>query len=511
MGIQFFMMQTNQFSGQVVFDLVIVGGGVNGCAIAAEAALKGLSVCLIEKNTLASATSGVSSNLIHGGLRYLEHYDFKLVKQSLREQIIWQKRAPHLVRPLPFILPYEKYLRPKWQLRVGLWLYDYLVFKKWLPKSKRIKRSQSDVFDPLQTQIKDGFCYYDCETQGSAITIANARLAQKLGATIMTQTSFESAHIDQNLWNISYVIRGQQTKMIQSKALVNATGPWVDVTNQAIHPNMPTISIQRIQGSHIIVPKLYDGHHAYILQNKDGRIVFALPFTDETTVIGTTDVPYQASLDTITIGEDEKAYLCRVANHYFEKSLLVSDILGHWSGVRTLIDQKTNDVSALSREHEILFKAFDQNPLITLVGGKLTNARLVAEETLEKLKAFTPWKNTHTTRTCPLPGGDLDFSSLMKLGQIIKQVYGFIPSEIIDRWILQWGSEISSILQPIQSINDLGQHFGHGLYAMEVDLLRQHFFAKTSEDILFRLTRLHAQFNQDQLDQLRHYLASTQE
>ena len=492
-----------------IFDVVIIGGGINGCAIAADAALKGLSVCLIEKNSLASATSSASSNLIHGGLRYLEHYDFKLVRQSLQEQIIWQNRAPHLVRPLPFVLPHEKHLRPKWLLRIGLWIYDHLVFKKRLPKAKQIQRKNTYYFDKLQSHLNDGFCYYDCDTQGAAITIANARLARQHGATLLTNTQFESAHIHHNLWQIHCKDPNEKTFTLKSKALVNATGPWVLSINEKIQPNHPNLAIQTIQGSHIIVPKLYDGHHAYILQNKDNRIVFALPFTDDTTAIGTTDIIYKDPLEKITIAQHEKEYLCDLINLYFEKKISPSDIIGDWSGVRALATLKTNDASAMSREHDIHLNVFHETPLLTILGGKLTNARLVAEECVKKLKPFLPWKNNISTKNCRLPGGEMNDSTLLDFQNMLMKKYSFIQPGIIPRWIFQFGSETKTFLQSVRSIEDLGQHFGFGLYALEVDFLTKHFFAKTTEDILFRLTRLKSAFHPEQIAQLNTYLKNS--
>lgn len=501
------MLKNNSALSDIIFDIVIIGGGIHGCAIAADAALKGLRVCVIEKNSLASATSSASSNLIHGGLRYLEQYHLKLVHQSLQEQIIWQKRAPHLVSPLAFVLPHEKHLRPKWLLRTGLWIYDHLVFKKLLPKSQPIQRENSFYFDTLQARLNDGFCYYDCETQGAAITIAHARFAQKLGATILTQTQFESARMDQNLWEIQYKDSNQKTLTIQSKALVNATGPWLETINQNIHPNQPNLAIQAIQGSHIILPKLYEGHHAYILQNKDNRIVFALPFTNDTTAIGTTDIIYKDQLETITISEEEKKYLCDVVNLYFEKKISQSDIIGQWSGVRALVSGKKNEARTISREHDIQLTAFDQTPLITIVGGKLTTARYVAEETLKKLKPFLTWQTPVSTKNYPLPGGDLSLPALKVLEKKLIRDYECIEVSIIKRWIMQWGSETQPFLKNVATLKDLGEDFGSGLYAFEVDILIKHFFAKTTDDILFRLTRLKSAFTQDQIQLLDDYMA----
>ena len=386
------------------FDIIILGGGINGCAIAAEAAIKGLSVCLIEKDMIASGTSSKSSNLIHGGLRYLENYDFKLVRDALNEQAIWQKRAPTLVKPLKFVLPYEKHLRPKWMLRIGLWIYDHISRKKILPHAQSLSRSKaSHLFTPLRSSLVSGFSYYDCLTNGKQLTKAIATQAKDYGATLIENQSFTQASITENYWDIACLAKetGKHTHY-QAKALVNATGPWACMVNEHIKPGDPDAHLQLIQGSHIIVPRLYDGNHAYILQHNDGRIVFALPHGDDLTAIGTTDTVYEGDLDNVTISDGEKAYLCELVNHYFEKQIKVSDIIGSWSGVRALASSKDQNASKLSREHHLSLSHKNGAPLLTVLGGKLTSARLVAEETLALLKPFFPNMCTHSSKTTSL-------------------------------------------------------------------------------------------------------------
>jgi len=498
-------MPSSISSTKTIFDLIIIGGGVNGCAIAADASLKGLNVCLIEKGSLASGTSSASSNLIHGGLRYLEQYDFKLVREALKEQVIWQQRAPHLVKPLPFILPYEKHLRPHWLLRIGLWIYDHLYLQKQLPKTKKVNRNNSEYFNKLKNNLNDGFCYYDCETQGAAITVANARLAKNHGATLLTQTTFKSATLENNLWQVQ-CSDAIDSFNLQAKALINAAGPWVESINQAIQPHGTDIHIQKIKGSHIIVPKCYDGNHAYILQNKDNRIVFALPYANNMTAIGTTDIIYQDDLDAIKINQNEKKYLCDLINQYFTKSISTDDIISSWSGVRALATHKKEDASSMSREHKVQLNVFQNAPLMTILGGKLTNSRLVAEEAINKLKAYLTFKNHLSTKNIALPGGDLTLGQLKALEKQLQQNYAFIDAHVIARWIRLYGSEIKDLLNGVKTKDNLGQDFGSGLYALEVDFLVNHFFAESAEDILFRLTRFKAAFSEEQIAKLKGYL-----
>lgn len=386
------------------YDLIIIGGGINGCAIAAEAAIKGLSVCLIEKDTIASGTSSKSSNLIHGGLRYLENYDFKLVRAALNEQAIWQQRAPNLVRPLKFVLPHEKHLRPRWMLRIGLWLYDHLSSKKRLPHAKSIDRNNDNVvFAPLKNNLQTGFAYYDCLTNGEQLTHANAQLAKNFGATILEKQSFSHASAIKDHWAVECIDEQADVPVnYHSKVLINAAGPWACMVNEHISPTDPNADLQLIQGSHIIVPKLYNGDHAYILQHKDGRIVFTLPYDDNQTAIGTTDIPYEGDLDNVTIADEEKTYLCELVNNYFEKQVEVSDIIGSWSGVRALASSKDQSASKLSREHQLALCHQGQAPLLTVLGGKLTSARLVAEESLALLKPFFANMDAQSSKTIPL-------------------------------------------------------------------------------------------------------------
>lgn len=500
------LARNTHVSPDTIFDLVIIGGGINGCAIAADAALKGLKVCLIEKGSLASATSSASSNLIHGGLRYLELYEFQLVREALKEQVIWQKRAPHLVQPLAFILPHEKHLRPKWLLRLGLWLYDHLTLNKILPKTKTVKRGSSHTFNQLKPHLTEGFCYYDCNTQGAAITIANARLAQQHGAKILTNTHFLEAKLDNQCWEIHCNQSNKKNITLKAKALVNVTGPWVEQINQQIQPNEPKAHVETIKGSHIIVPKLYEGNHAYILQNQDGRIVFALPFTDNTTAIGTTDIAYHDNLDSIHISDTEKIYLCDLINQYFAKSISPNDIISDWSGVRALASAKSTNASAMTRGHQIHLQNFSNTPLVTVLGGKLTNARLVGEEVVKVLKPFLPWKQNRSTKDYPLPGSRLNNEDLQTYIQMLVKKFSYIPEGTIQRWVQQFGSETTSLLSLVKTPNDLGEHFGYGLYAAEVDFLQKYYFAETAEDILFRLTRLKSAFSEEQRTKLEKYL-----
>ena len=313
-----------------IFDLIIIGGGINGCGCAADAALRGLSVLLIEKDDLASKTSSSSSKLIHGGLRYLEYFDFKLVQKALNERQMLLKLAPHLVHPLPIVLPHDKNMRPAWLVRAGLFLYDNLSRINRLPKSRYIKRlSNSPWFLPLVNHLNKGFLFYDCVTDDARLTISNALQAQEHGATIMTQTALIKAATQNHQWQLTLQSRDSKPYQVIGKAVINAAGPWVEPVNQILQiPLQHTMSL--VKGSHIMVHKLYEGDHAYLLQHSDHRVVFVVPYHGHT-MIGTTDVPFTGKLDDINIENSEIHYLFALIHRYFNKHLALSDIINTWS------------------------------------------------------------------------------------------------------------------------------------------------------------------------------------
>jgi len=384
------------------YDLVVIGGGINGCGIAADAALRGLSVLLCEIDTLASKTSSKSSKLIHGGLRYLETYDFALVKKARDEQQLLLNIAPHLVHPCQFVLPHAEQIRALWQLRAGLFIYDHISRNNHLPHSRYIQ-SKTDIqyFTPLEEQYKQGFVFYDCTTDDVKLTKANALQAEKHGAHILTHISLIKAKILNNQWQLTFNAAEQEKILnINTQTVINATGPWLKNTAEILHTKL-THELSLIKGSHIIVPKLYEGEHAYILQHTDKRVIFVIPYKD-CHLIGTTDIPYTGNLNDVTIDSTEIDYLCNIINNYFKKKVSPHDYIDSWSGVRPLVAQTGHSASNLSRDYHLEYTTAPA-PVVTVYGGKLTTYRKLALEAVDLLKPIFPNLAASKTAYTTLP------------------------------------------------------------------------------------------------------------
>ncbi len=492
---------------QKISDLFIIGGGINGAAIAADAAGRGLSVTLCEKNDLAAGTSSASSKLIHGGLRYLEHYEFLMVRKALKEREILLGRAPHIITPLEFVLPYENHLRPAWLIRIGLFFYDHLTLRSRLPKSKAINLRQNGYGQALQSQFKKGFSYYDCFTDDARLTVLNAISAKDHGATILTRMQFVSAKYENNLWNIQLKnIHSQEMLSYQAKVLVNASGPWVKDVDNNINTHTAEFSIELVKGSHIVVPKIYAGDFAYILQNADGRVVFVIPYQNHFTLIGTTDVNFSGNLGDVYIDANEKIYLCNIVNQYFKQSIQLKDIIWSYSGVRCLQAQHAANPSAITRDHKLILSAKKTPPLLTVVGGKITTHRQLAEEALEKLRVFFPGMKTAWTATTPLPGGDFAPLSFVDFYLQFKTKYPWLPEKVAYRYVKNYGTRVHLLLKAAHSLNDLGLAFSADLYQKEVEYLMQHEWAQTSDDILWRRTKLGLEFSKEEVEKLADWL-----
>ncbi len=471
-------------------DLLIIGGGINGCGIACDAAGRGLSVTLCEMGDIASATSSWSSKLIHGGLRYLETYDFKLVHEALKEREIIMQKAPFLTHPLKFILPYEKHLRSPWLLRLGLFLYDHLALRKKIPGSKKIIFSKRYVDNPLRKEFTFGFSYYDCQTDDSRLTLLNALSAQEQGATILTYTKCTSLTLKENLWTAQLRDETGLETTVHARAVINSTGPWVEEFNQEIARIKTKYHIQLVQGSHIVVPKLYEEDHAYILQNADNRIVFAIPYLQKFTLIGTTDTEYQGDPAQAHITTEEKIYLCDIINHYFKKKIDEADIVWSYSGVRPLFHEKNTAPSKQTREYHLEISKPDQAPYISIYGGKITTYRVLAEDVLHLLQPYFPHMSAPWTEHAALPGGDLQNLSPARYLARLKKHYAWLPADQLTRYFHAYGSRIEKLLEGAQSLEDLGQHYGADLYQREVDYWTEHELANTWEDMLWRRSKL---------------------
>lgn len=486
-------------------DIFIIGGGINGTAIAADAAGRGLSATLCEKHDLSSGTSSYSSKLIHGGLRYLEQYEFSLVKKALREREVLMNRAPNLITPLEFVLPHESHLRPAWMIKIGLFLYDHLSKRNLLPGSHTIKLQSDLRGKELLSHLQKGFSYFDCYTDDSRLVILNALSAKQNHANILTRTEFITAEPINNHWKIQ-VKSAADNKLTTyyAKTLINVAGPWIQETQKNIMGASP-FDIKLIKGSHFVIPKLYEGNFAYILQNKDQRIVFAIPFEGQYTLIGTTDIAFNENLECIKISTDEENYLCKTINAYFKKSISSKDILWSYSGVRCLQNQN-NKPSKITRDYSFDFNYINQSPLLTVISGKLTTHRLLAEEALEKLRPVFPDLKPAWTADEPLPGGDFAYQNFGMFREQFNKDFPWLPEHLQLRYTRDYGTRAYQLLGNAQNISDLGIEFGHSLYQIEVKFLIAHEWAQTADDILWRRTKLGLAFSADEVEKLSQWL-----
>jgi glycerol-3-phosphate dehydrogenase len=467
------------------FDLLVVGGGINGAAIAREAAMRGRSVLLAEKDDLAQHTSSASSKLIHGGLRYLEQGAVRLVRESLREREILLRTAPHIVRPLAFAMPHGT--RPWWMIRTGLALYDLLAGRSSLPRARAVRAGETLFRAPLRRSGPVAL-YHDAWVDDARLVVLNAMAAAEHGAQIATRTALLSAERAGGRWRA----RLSDDRDVSAGALVNAAGPWVaDLIRNRLRANSAS-SVRLIKGSHILVPRLYEGGHAYILQQPDGRVVFALPYGAHN-LVGTTDVPVERP-EEARITETEIDYLCEAASRYFVRQVGPADVVWSYSGVRSLHDDGASRAQAVTRDYHLELGGKDGAPLLSVFGGKLTTARALAEEAASKLGMRGP----SPTRTAPLPGGEA--------GKVPG--YSWLPAELRRRLHDSYGARLAEVIGSAGSMVELGRHFGAGLYAREVDYLRLVEFARTTEDIIWRRTKLGLRMSESEVASLSAYLSA---
>ncbi|WP_026144990.1 glycerol-3-phosphate dehydrogenase [Pseudomonas asplenii] len=491
-----------------IYDIAVIGGGINGVGIAADAAGRGLSVFLCEKDDLASHTSSASSKLIHGGLRYLEHYEFRLVREALAEREVLLAKAPHIVKPMRFVLPHRPHLRPAWMIRAGLFLYDHLGKREKLAGSRSLKFGPDS---PLKAEIGKGFEYSDCWVDDARLVVLNAMAAREKGAHIHTRTRCTSARRTKGLWHLEMERADGARFSIQARALVNAAGPWVArFIKDDLKLDSP-YGIRLIQGSHLIVPRLYEGEHAHILQNEDQRIVFTIPYLERFTLIGTTDREYQGDPAKVAITEAETDYLLQVVNAHFKKQLNRGDILHSYSGVRPLCNDESDNPSAVTRDYTLaLSGSAEEAPLLSVFGGKLTTYRKLAESAMSQLAPFFTQMRPSWTATATLPGGE-DMSTPQTLAEAIRSRFDWVPSEIARRWASTYGSRTWRLLEGVQTLGDLGEHLGGGLYSREVDYLCAEEWATAAQDILWRRSKLGLFISPEQQQKLQNYLDKTEQ
>jgi glycerol-3-phosphate dehydrogenase len=489
------------------YDLLIIGGGINGAGIARDAAGRGLSVLLVEKDDLAAHTSSASSRLIHGGLRYLEHFDFRLVAASLAEREVLLKMAPHVIHPLRFVLPHAPHLRPAWMIRIGLFLYDRLGGRSSLPRSKSVALQAGAMAGLLQPQFTRGFEYADAWADDARLVALNARGAADKGATILTNTACIAAQRNRSEWTVKLRNeRNIEVTEVKARVVVNAAGPWAErVLNEVTHT--PTAGrLRLVRGSHIVVARLYEGDHAYILQNEDKRIVFLLPYLPGLTVIGTTDQSVASPDIERKASPEEIAYLLDIAGCYLKNDVRHAPVLDSWAGVRALYDDGETDPSAITRDYRLVID--DRGPpILSVLGGKITTYRKLAEDALTRLAKWIPTAGPSWTAIEPLPGGDLDRQPLAAFIAAAQRKYAGLDPALVASLVLRHGANIGNVLRDSNSMAALGEHFGGQLYEREVRYLHDSEWAQRADDVLWRRTKEGYACTPAQVERLNEWMA----
>jgi D-erythritol 1-phosphate dehydrogenase len=472
-----------------MYDLAIVGGGINGAGIARDAAGRGLRTLLVEKDDLASHTSSWSTKLIHGGLRYLEYYKFRLVAEALAEREVLLRAAPHIIAPLQFVLPHEPHLRPAWMIRAGLFLYDHLGGRKSLPSSFGVELSTGKWGAGLKNTFHRGFVYADARVDDSRLVVLNAISAREKGADIRTHTRLISGHREDGHWRMTLQQANGETQVVGARALVNAAGPWVKQVQDEVSAERTQASVRHVKGSHIVVPRVHQEAHAYILQNSDHRIVFVIPYQNEFSLIGTTDIPVE-EYEHPEISSEEITYLCGIASAYLAKPVAPAEVVWTYSGVRPLYDDGSADPAAVTRDYVLKLDADDGvAPLLSIFGGKITTYRRLAEQALSELASFFPEMKRPWTKTEPLPGGDMARGDLAAYERELNARYATLDPRLLAALVRRHGTRTPRILGSASSMADLGRHLGDTLYAAEIDYLIAQEWATSAEDVLWRRTK----------------------
>ena len=486
----------------LIYDLAIIGGGINGCGIARDAAGRGWSVFLCEQNDLGSGTSSASTKLIHGGLRYLEHHEFRLVREALMEREVLWSIAPHIVWPLRFVLPYHAKLRPRWMLRLGLFLYDHIGGRRKLPKTRVVDLTRDVTGEPLRPDFTTGFEYSDCWVEDSRLVVLNAMAAAELGATIMPRRRCVSAEPHGSLWHV--VVEDEQTGdtfAFHARSLVNAAGPWVgDVAQTVLHHNEQA-PVRLVQGSHIVVPKLYDHAGCYIFQNADNRIFFVIPYERDFTLIGTTDQDFKGDPGSVRASPEEVAYLCRSASAYLRVPVTPEKVVWTYSGVRPLYDE-SGDTAAQAATRDYVLKldaAPGMPPLLSVFGGKITTYRRLAESALAQLAPHLPAGTNRSagwTAKTPLPGGDFPMQGFEAQLKAARGRYPFLTEAHLRRLLRAYGTRMDVILAGASSMADLGTVYGADLTEAELRYLVRAEWACSAPDVLWRRSKLGLRLSQ---------------
>ncbi|MEM7775543.1 MAG: glycerol-3-phosphate dehydrogenase [Pseudomonadota bacterium] len=474
------------------YDLAIIGGGINGCGIARDAAGRGYSVFLAEKDDLARGTSSGSTKLIHGGLRYLEHYEFRLVRESLKEREVLWAMAPHIIWPLRFVLPYTQGLRPAWLLRLGLFIYDHIGGRKALPATRTLDLRTDPAGAPLKPGFAKAFEYSDCWVDDARLVVLNAMDAAARGAVIKTRTAVTRISRDGAHWTVTTLDEnsGRETS-VSARMVINAAGPWVDEVLGRVAGRNDVRNVRLVQGSHIVVPKLFAHEQCYIFQNPDGRIFFAVPYEQEFTLIGTTDHDFQGDLDEVKTSESEVDYICAAASHYFATPITRDQVVWTYSAVRPLYDDGASKAQEATRDYVLKIEGTGEDAkLLNIFGGKITTYRRLAQAVLDDVDRIFDRETVDWTASEPLPGGDFPFDGYDDLAAAIAGSYPFLETSHVRRLVRCYGTLTREILGDAQSLEDLGTQFGAGLSEREVEYLRAREWAMTADDILWRRSKL---------------------
>jgi glycerol-3-phosphate dehydrogenase len=489
----------------VLYDLFVIGGGVNGCGIARDAAGRGLKVFLAEQNDLASGTSSASTKLIHGGLRYLEHYEFRLVREALIEREVLLKAAPHIIWPLRFILPHHQGLRPRWLIRLGLFLYDHLGGRKLLPGTRSVSFETDETGKPLKGDYVHGYEYSDCWVEDSRLVVLTARDAADRGAEIRTRTKVVTARREGNEWRVT-ISKNGVSEEIRAKALVNSAGPWVsDVLAQVVGQNDPA-KIRMVKGSHLVVEKLYDHDRCYIFQNADGRICFAIPYEQNYTLIGTTDEDHKGDPGKPEVSDSETDYMLAAVSEYFKTPVTRAKVRWAYSGIRPLYDDGASKAQEATRDYILkLDHQPGQAPLLSVFGGKITTARKLAESALKEIQVFFPSMGAPWTADAHLPGGDIAVDKVEAAIADLKTKHSYLKDANVRRLFRAYGTKAETMLNGARFSADLGESIGP-LTATEIEYLRENEWAETADDILWRRSKLGLHMKPEQQQALREYM-----
>ncbi len=469
-------------------DLFVIGGGINGAGIARDAAGRGLSVVLCEKDDLAEGTSSRSGKLVHGGLRYLEYYEFRLVREALIEREVLLCAAPHIIWPMRFVLPHSPQDRPAWLVRLGLFLYDHLGGRKRLPGTRVLDLRRAPEGAPLLDAFTKGFEYSDCWVDDARLVVLNAVDAAERGALVLTRSPCTSARRDDGAWTVT-VDTPDGPRLFRAKCLVNAAGPWVtDVLTRVAGTNSAR-GVRLVKGSHIIVPKFWDGPHAYLVQNTDKRVIFINPYEGDKALIGTTDIPWEGRAEDVTASDAEIDYLLAAVNRYFKEKLRREDVVETYSGVRPLFDDGKGNPSAVTRDYVFDLDQTGGAPMLNIFGGKITTYRELAERGLHKLRDVFPEMGPDWTDSAALPGGDMPDADFDAFREALKARYPWMPQALRHHYGRVHGTRTAMIVGDATSLAGLGRHFGGTLYEAEVRYLVAHEWAQTAQDVLWRRTK----------------------